>query len=62
MTEKKEGQQQTAEESESEKLIKEKVRLTKKLRLDSDTPVDGYREAKEYERIKEIDARLWELV
>lgn len=62
MTEKKEGQQQTTEESETEKLIKEKIRLTKKLGLDGETPVDGYRETKEYERIKEIDALLWELI
>lgn len=50
-------------ESELEKLIKEKIELAKKLGLlDGKTPNDGYRESKEYERLKQIDERLWELV
>lgn len=61
MTEKKE--EQPAEEIELEKLIKEKIRLAKKLGLlDGETPVEGYQETKEYARLNEIDAQLWELV
>ncbi|WP_339307686.1 hypothetical protein [Paenibacillus sp. FSL R5-0519] len=48
---------------ELEKLIREKIRLAQKLGLmDGKEPVEGYENMKEYKRIKEIDARLWELV
>ncbi|MGE6576271.1 hypothetical protein ACQKFM_15245 [Paenibacillus xylanexedens] len=48
---------------ELEKLIREKVRLAQKLGLmDGKEPVEGYENTKEYKRIEEIDARLWELV
>lgn len=62
MTDKNEGQQ-PPEESELEKLIKEKMRLARKLGLlDGKVPKDGYQETKDYERLNEIDAQLWELV
>ncbi|KAA8782512.1 hypothetical protein EC604_01445 [Paenibacillus amylolyticus] len=48
---------------ELEKLVREKIRLAQKLGLmDGKEPVEGYKETKEYKRIEEIDARLWELV
>lgn len=48
---------------ELEKLIREKIRLAQKLGLmDGKEPVEGYENTKEYKRIEEIDARLWELV
>ncbi|MDT0123877.1 hypothetical protein Q9R46_14545 [Paenibacillus sp. RRE4] len=48
---------------ELEKLVREKIRLAQKLGLmDGRTPVEGYEGTKEYKRIEEIDARLWELV
>lgn len=48
---------------ELEKLVREKIRLAQKLGLmDGKTPVEGYEDTKEYKRIEEIDARLWELV
>jgi len=62
VTDKNEGQQ-PPEESELEKLIKEKMRLARKLGLlDGKVPKDGYQETKDYERLNEIDAQLWELV
>lgn len=64
MPEKKEAVPENSKrESELEKLIKEKIELAKKLGLlDGEKPVDGYQESKEYERLKQIDERLWELV
>ncbi|MNC01529.1 hypothetical protein D3C75_488800 [compost metagenome] len=49
---------------ELEKLIKEKVRLAKKLGIMGEgvVSVEGYKETDEYKRINEIDLRLWELV
>ncbi|WP_405117857.1 hypothetical protein MHB43_20280 [Paenibacillus sp. FSL H8-0317] len=48
---------------ELEKLIREKIRLAQKLGLmDGKQPVEGYKDTKDYKRIEEIDARLWELV
>lgn len=57
-------QQEAKEEfPELEKLVREKIRLAQKLGLmDGRTPIEGYEDTKEYKRIKEIDARLWELV
>jgi uncharacterized protein YaaR (DUF327 family) len=59
-----EGQQEPKEDfPELKKLIQEKVRLAKKLGLmDGQQPVEGYKDTKDYKRIEEIDARLWELV
>ncbi|MFB5761105.1 hypothetical protein [Paenibacillus medicaginis] len=49
--------------SEVEKLIDEKINLAKKLGIMGDLePIEGYRETEEYQRITEIDKRLWELV
>ncbi|MHA6530186.1 hypothetical protein [Paenibacillus sp. BAC0078] len=52
------------EVSELEKLIKEKVRLAKKLGImgENAVSVEGYEGTDEYKRINEIDLRLWELV
>lgn len=51
------------ESSELEKLVKEKITLAKKLGImGSDKPIPNYEKSKEYERINEIDTRLWELV
>lgn len=48
--------------TELEKLIKEKVTLSKKLGLMGEfSPKEGYQETKEYKRIEEIDKKLWEL-
>ncbi|MGC5773615.1 hypothetical protein [Paenibacillus pabuli] len=57
--------QQDAKEDfpELKKLAQEKIRLAKKLGLmDGQQPVEGYKDTKDYKRIEEIDARLWELV
>ncbi|MEK8215503.1 hypothetical protein [Paenibacillus sp. FSL L8-0463] len=44
-------------------LIEEKITLAEGLGIMSVwEPVEGYKEKTEYERIGEIDARLWELV
>lgn len=50
--------------SELEKLVKEKVRLGKKLGImgENAQPVEGYTATEEFKRIEEIDVRLWELV
>ncbi|AIQ70360.1 hypothetical protein [Paenibacillus graminis] len=49
---------------ELEKLIKEKIRLAKKLGITGEdaSPVGGYELTDEFKRMKEIDLRLWELV
>ncbi|WP_405152871.1 hypothetical protein [Paenibacillus sp. FSL K6-0108] len=59
-----EGQQEPKEDfPELKKLVQEKVRLAKKLGLmDGQQPIEGYNDTKDYKRIEEIDARLWELV
>ncbi|MDR0269640.1 hypothetical protein [Paenibacillus sp.] len=50
-------------ESELEKLIKEKIELSRKIGIVGEyQPVENYKETKEYKRIEEIDLRLWELV
>lgn len=44
-------------------LIEEKITLAEGLGIMSVwEPIEGYKEKTEYERIGEIDARLWELV
>ncbi|WP_138756593.1 hypothetical protein [Paenibacillus sinopodophylli] len=52
------------EESEFEKLVKEKVSLATKLGImgQGAVPRKDYDQTKEYRRISEIDVRLWELV
>jgi hypothetical protein len=52
------------EPSEWEQLIDEKIRLASKLGIMGKgvEPKKGYEQTKEYQRITEIDARLWELV
>lgn len=48
---------------ELEKLVKEKVTLSKKLGLMGGLkPVNNYEKSDEYKRIQEIDKKLWELV
>ncbi|WP_342570356.1 hypothetical protein MKY85_17535 [Paenibacillus sp. FSL R5-0749] len=58
------GHEEAKEEfPELKKLAQEKIRLAKKLGLiDGQQPVEGYKDTKDYKRIEEIDARLWELV
>ncbi|WP_025683751.1 hypothetical protein [Paenibacillus maysiensis] len=49
--------------SELEKLIAEKINLSKKLGIMGNLePIQGYGETEEYRRIHEIDKRLWELI
>lgn len=61
VTEKQHGPKE--EFPELEKLIREKIRLAQKLGLmDGQQPIAGYKDTKDYKRIEEIDARLWELV
>ncbi|APB75630.1 hypothetical protein [Paenibacillus polymyxa] len=49
--------------SELERLIKEKITLSKKLGIMGNLePIEGYGQTEEYRRIAEIDKRLWELV
>ncbi|MDK8188779.1 hypothetical protein QP794_01615 [Paenibacillus sp. UMB7766-LJ446] len=56
-------QEHKEEFPELEKLIREKIRLAQKLGLmDGQQPIAGYKETKDYKRIEDIDARLWELV
>ncbi|OMD34819.1 hypothetical protein [Paenibacillus odorifer] len=52
------------EPTEFEELVKEKVKLAKKLGLmDQGTqPSEAYEETNDYKRIKEIDLKLWELI
>ncbi|MFF2015008.1 hypothetical protein [Paenibacillus sp. NPDC058177] len=52
------------EPSELETLVKEKVTLSQKLGLmgEGSEPIDGYEGTEEYQRINEIDLKLWELV
>lgn len=52
------------ETPELEKLIKEKVRLAKKLGIMGENAVriEGFELTEEYKRIDEIDLRLWELI
>ncbi|MEK4474350.1 hypothetical protein NSQ91_14130 [Paenibacillus sp. FSL R7-0048] len=52
------------EPTELEELVKEKVKLAKKLGLmeQGTQPIEGYKETNDYKRIKEIDLKLWELI
>lgn len=52
------------EPTEIEELVKEKVKLAKKLGLleQGSQPIEGYKETNDYKRIKEIDLKLWELI
>lgn len=51
------------ESTELEKLVAEKITLSKKLGIMGNLePVNGYKETDEYKRIQAIDKRLWELV
>lgn len=52
------------EQPELEELVKEKVRLAKKLGLmeQGTQPSEGYKETNDYKRIQEIDLKLWELI
>lgn len=56
------GKEETTSETELEKLVKEKIKLAKKLGIwDKNTPKEGYQDTEDFKRIKEIDDRLWEL-
>ncbi|GGF86887.1 hypothetical protein [Paenibacillus aceti] len=51
------------EPTELERLINEKITLSKKLGIMGDLePIKGYKETEEYKRIQVIDKQLWELV
>jgi hypothetical protein len=51
------------DQSEREKLEKEKIALAKKLGIwDKDEPVENFRETPEFTRIQEINAKLTFLV
>ncbi|OMD87827.1 MULTISPECIES: hypothetical protein [Paenibacillus] len=52
------------EPTELEELVKEKVKLAKKLGLmeQGTQPIEGYKETNDYKRIQEIDLKLWELI
>ncbi|MEK3735709.1 MULTISPECIES: hypothetical protein [Paenibacillus] len=52
------------EPTELEELVKEKVKLAKKLGLmeRGTQPIEGYKETNDYKRIQEIDLKLWELI
>lgn len=51
------------EPTEFELLVQEKRELAQSLGLiGNTTKKEGYKETSEYNRIKEIDQRLWELV
>ncbi|MGG6309787.1 hypothetical protein [Paenibacillus macerans] len=55
--------QEKKEPTELEKLVEEKVTLSKKLGIMRNLePVKDYKETDEYKRIQEIDKQLWELV
>ncbi|WP_143191905.1 hypothetical protein [Paenibacillus sp. P46E] len=59
-----ENQASKEEIPELEKLVKEKVRLAKKLGITGEnaSQVKGYESTDDFKRIEEIDKRLWELV
>lgn len=52
------------EPDELEELVKEKVKLAKKLGLmeRGTQPSQGYAETEDYKRIQQIDVKLWELI
>ncbi|MEK3867007.1 MULTISPECIES: hypothetical protein [Paenibacillus] len=52
------------EPTELEELVKEKVKLAKRLGLmeQGTQPIEGYKETNDYKRIQEIDLKLWELI
>lgn len=54
---------QPKEPTEREKLEQEKIGLAKELGIwDVDEPVENFQDTENFKRIREIDAKLWELV